>query len=84
MVRNGTRSNSALIFHVVHEFAGLIPRPSGFLTPAFVACSTKRGEGLVKLIMCNDVPGHWVEEWHIPYAAKVGVESGNEATYYLL
>jgi len=20
-------------------------------------------EGLVKLIMCNDVPGHWVDVW---------------------
>jgi len=37
----------------------------GLLTPAFVACSTNAGEGLAKLIMCNDVPGH-VEEWHIP------------------
>jgi len=37
----------------------------GLLALAFVACSTNTGEGLVKLIMCNDVPGH-VEEWHIP------------------
>jgi len=37
----------------------------GLLSPAFVTCSTNTGEGLVKLIMCNDVPGH-VEEWHIP------------------
>jgi len=35
------------------------------LTPVFVACSTNVGEGLVILIMFNDVPGH-VEEWHIP------------------
>ena len=37
----------------------------GLLTPAFVAYSTNSGEGLAKLIMCNDVPGH-VEKWHIP------------------
>jgi len=35
------------------------------LTPAYVACSTNMGEGLVKLITCNDRPG-CVEEWHIP------------------
>ena len=29
------------------------------------ACSTNVVESLVKLIMCNDVPGS-VEEWHIP------------------
>jgi len=29
----------------------------GLLTPAFVACSTNAGEGLVKLITCSDVPG---------------------------
>jgi len=29
----------------------------GLLTPAFVACCTTAGEGLVKLTMCNDVPG---------------------------
>jgi len=33
--------------------------------PAFVACSTNAGEGLIKLITCNDVTGR-VEEWHIP------------------
>ena len=37
----------------------------GLLTLAFVACSTNVGEGLVKLITCNDRPG-CVEEWHIP------------------
>jgi len=37
----------------------------GLLTPAFVTCSTNTGEGLVKLITCNNVPGH-VKEWHIP------------------
>jgi len=37
----------------------------GLLTPAFVACSTNVGEGLVKLITCNDIPG-LVEEWHLP------------------
>jgi len=31
----------------------------GLLTPAFVACSTNVGEGLVKLITCNDVPDVW-------------------------
>ena len=33
----------------------------GLLTPAFVACSTNAGEGLVKLNSCNDIPGR-VEE----------------------
>jgi len=33
--------------------------------PVFVACSTTAGEGLVTLIMCNDISG-CVEEWHIP------------------
>jgi len=33
------------------------------LTP--VACSANMEEGLVKVIMCYDVPGR-VEEWHIP------------------
>jgi len=37
----------------------------GLLNLAFVACSTNVGEGLVKLITCNDLPGR-VEEWHIP------------------
>ena len=30
---------------------------------AFVACSTNTGKGLVKLITCSDVPGHWVDVW---------------------
>jgi len=38
---------------------------AGLLTPAFVACSTNVGEGLVKLVTCSDIPG-CVEEWHIP------------------
>jgi len=29
----------------------------GLLPPMVVACSTKTGESLVKLITCNDVPG---------------------------
>ena len=37
----------------------------GLLTPTFVTFSTNAGEGLVKLITCNEVPGR-VEEWHIP------------------
>jgi len=37
----------------------------GLLTPAFIACSTNAGEGLVKLSHVNDVPGR-VEEWYIP------------------
>ena len=38
----------------------------GLLTPVFVTCSTKAGEGLVKLITCNDVPV-CVEEQQIPF-----------------
>ena len=33
----------------------------GLLTPTLVACSTNVGEGLVNLITCSDVPGHWVD-----------------------
>ena len=33
----------------------------GLLTPAFVACSTNTGEGLVKLFTCNDIPGRWMD-----------------------
>ena len=33
----------------------------GLLTPAFVTCSINVGEGLVKLITCNDIPTHWVD-----------------------
>jgi len=38
----------------------------GLLTPfvAFSTC-TNAGEGLVKLITCNEVPGR-AEEWYIP------------------
>jgi len=35
----------------------------GLLTPLFVACSTNAGEGLVRLIMCSDIPGRWVDVW---------------------
>jgi len=38
-------------------------QPHTLLTLAFVTCSTNAREGLVKLIMCNDVPGHWVDMW---------------------
>jgi len=31
--------------------------------PAFAACSTNAGEGLVKLITCSYVPGCWVDVW---------------------
>jgi len=44
-----------------HHLVSLYP---GLLTPAFVNCSSNVGEGLVKLITCNDIPGR-VEEWHI-------------------
>jgi len=43
---------------------------SGLLTPVFVACSANMEEGLVKVIMCYDVPGR-VEEWHIPRKPQV-------------
>jgi len=35
----------------------------GLLTPVFVTCSTNMGEGLLGLITCNDVPGHWGDMW---------------------
>ena len=34
----------------------------GLLTPVFVAGITNAGgEGLVKLIVCNDIPGRWLD-----------------------
>ena len=35
--------------------AELVASYPGLLTPAFVACGTNTGGGLVKLITCNDV-----------------------------
>jgi len=35
----------------------------GLLVALFVACSTNTGEGLVKLVMCNGIPGCWVDIW---------------------
>jgi len=35
----------------------------GLLTPEFVTCNFNTGEGLVKLVLCSDVPRHWVEMW---------------------
>jgi len=45
-----------------HKWSGRISLALylGLLTPALVVC---KGEGLVKLITCNDIPGR-VEEWH--------------------
>ena len=40
-------------------FFSLVPRPSH----SSVVCSSVMGEGLVKLITYNDVPGHWVDVW---------------------
>jgi len=37
----------------------------GFLTLAFVACSTNIGEGLAKLITYSGIPGRWVDVWRI-------------------
>ena len=45
---------------------------TGLLGPVFnfIAHITNAGKGLVKFVMCNDVPGHQVhgdvEEWHMP------------------
>jgi len=48
----------------MHESrTSLLASYPGLLTPVFVACSTNAGEGLVTLIMCNDVPGCWVDVW---------------------
>ena len=47
----------------------------GLLTPMFVACSTIVEEGLVKLIVCSDVPGRWfgcAEEWIHSFCTAVG------------
>ena len=33
----------------------------GLLTPAFVACSTNAGDGLVKPFSCSVVHGRWVD-----------------------
>jgi len=51
---------------LVSRYGSKLVSYPGLLTPVFVACSTNVGEGLIKLIMCSDVPGCWVEEWVIP------------------
>ena len=33
----------------------------GLLMPVFVTCSTNAGEGLVKLVMCSDIGGRYVD-----------------------
>ena len=43
--------------------AQLIVLYPGLLTPEFVTFITNVGEGLVKLITCNDVSGHYVDVW---------------------
>jgi len=43
----------------MYTYISLVPRPSH---PS-VCCSTNMGEGLVKLITCNDVPGRWANVW---------------------
>jgi len=59
---------------IVYQEISLASYP-GLLTPVFVTCSTNAGEGLVKLIMCNDIPGR-VEEWHILGKTKLQVSEG--------
>ena len=55
------------IFDIRESAQGLTTLASypGLLTAVFVACSTSTVEGLVKVIMCSDVPGGHVEEWHL-------------------
>ena len=35
----------------------------GLFALALVICSTNAGEGLVKLVTCSDVHGHWIDMW---------------------
>ena len=44
----------------------IVPSPHvlDLFAPGFVTwSSTNVGEGLVKLVVSNDVPGHWVDMW---------------------
>jgi len=73
------RNKAATVLrHMVTSGINLASYPS-LLTPAFVACSINTEEGLVKLIICNDVPGRWVDMWgsgtFLLYSCKVAFES---------
>ena len=61
------------VFNTPSNQVPLLASYPGLLTPVFVACSINTGESLVKLIMCSDIPGCWVdvEEWHIPRKPQV-------------
>ena len=75
------------------SLAKLVASYPGRLSPVFVACSTKVGESLVKLITCSDVPawalGGCMDEWPRSQARAVfGCDRerfgpGNEATTLL-
>jgi len=54
-------ANMYQLFSDLYCLLGVASYP-GLLTPAFVACSTNVGEGLVKLSHVQ----WYVEEWHIP------------------
>ena len=53
--------------------------PSFVTTLPFVACSTNVGEGLVKLITCNDVPGRWVDVWRVEHSLCTAVRRLSES-----
>ena len=63
------------IAELVSRCGSKLASDPGLLTPVFVACSTNTGEGLVKLITCNDIPGCWVDVWRsgtfLLYSCKV-------------
>ena len=45
------------------SYPGLPTSYPGLPTPAFLTCTTNTREGLVKVIMCSDVHGCWVDVW---------------------
>jgi len=69
----------------MHSCIASYPGP---LTPAFVACSSNTGEGLVKLITCHDVPGRFGDVWRsgifLLYSRKVTFELKRRHQDYLM
>ena len=72
-----TLSLSSILLSLCPSLAKLVASYPGRLSPVFVACSTKVGESLVKLITCSDVPawalGGCVDEWQHSFCTT-GVE----------
>ena len=57
-----------------HHSRRLTPHP-GFLTPAFVACSTNVK---VELVTCNNIPGYWLDMWKSGTFFRIAVKRLSE------